>query len=235
MNSIHTIERPEGALRRRLRGRFATFAALALAAVFSPGCATQQALQDYQDEIITLRDENSTLKSQKLELERQVGAYQAQMSQLDRQLQEASSPQAAPNFPELTGQGIDVSMRGQDIVISIPAGITFASGSATLSSGGQDAVRSVANRLKSEFSSATYWIEGHTDTDVPTKSKFKTNRELSIERARSVHGFLVEQCGIPDAKCVVAGHGEYQPVADNTSAAGKARNRRVEIIVHRGA
>jgi chemotaxis protein MotB len=215
------------------RSRLLALAIVALVAPFTSGCATQQALQAYQDEVITLRDENSRLKSEKLELERQVNTYESELSSLDARLRDASAPLPTPNFSELTNAGMEVSMRGQDLVISIPAGITFASGSASLSPGGQDAVRLVATRLRNEYPSAEYWIEGHTDTDQPTKSKFASNRELSIARARSVHSFLVEQCSVSDQNCIVAGHGEYRPVADNSSAGGKARNRRVEIVVHR--
>lgn len=212
--------------------RLAAFAVVACATLLTPSCASHKALQAYEDEVIALRDENARLKSEKLDLERQVNGYQNELAQLDRQLQDASTPAPTPDYPELTNQGIDVSMRGQDLVISIPAGITFDSGSADLKSSGQQAVRSVAARLISEFPNAQYWIEGHTDTDQPSKSKFKTNRELSIERAKSVHAFLVMSCQVPDDNCVVAGHGEYRPIADNSSASGKAKNRRVEIIVH---
>jgi chemotaxis protein MotB len=44
--------------------------------------------------------------------------------------------------------------------------------------------------------------------------------------------FLVEECGVPDDQCVVAGHGQYEPIAANDSKSSKARNRRVEIVVH---
>ena len=54
-----------------------------------------------------------------------------------------------------------------------------------------------------------------------------------MARAMEVHAFLVEQCGIPDDQCVVAGYGQYRPVASNDSADGKAKNRRVEITVHK--
>ena len=56
---------------------------------------------------------------------------------------------------------------------------------------------------------------------------------LSVARAMAVLHYLVESCGIPDDQCVVAGHGQYSPVAENSDNAGKARNRRVEIVVHK--
>ena len=70
-------------------------------------------------------------------------------------------------------------------------------------------------------------------------------RELSAEILNRLSGysapfigtmavlhFLVEDCNVPDDRCVVAGHGEYEPVASNDSKTDKGRNRRVEIVVH---
>ena len=51
-------------------------------------------------------------------------------------------------------------------------------------------------------------------------------------RAMAVLHYLVENCGLSDDTCVVAGHGEYMPLAPNEDDASKARNRRVEIVVH---
>jgi flagellar motor protein MotB len=49
----------------------------------------------------------------------------------------------------------------------------------------------------------------------------------------AVLSYLVEDCSVPDSACIVAGHGQYDPKADGGDASAKARNRRVDIIVHR--
>jgi chemotaxis protein MotB len=118
------------------------------------------------------------------------------------------------------------------MVISIPSSITFASGQATLSKEGQKALQNVASTLKKEYPGAKYGIEGHTDSDPIKKSKFTSNRDLSIARAMAVLTYLVEECKIPDESCIVAGHGQYDPIGSNKSDSDKAKNRRVEIVVH---
>lgn len=208
--------------------RRATALALLLPAL--AGCATQQQLGEYQDEIARLRENNSKLQRDNDRLRSQLDSAESQLINANMRVEEALS---APDYPDLAGIGVDVTMRGDALVISIPSAITFASGSADLSPSGQDAVRAVARVLSADYPSSTYWIEGHTDSDKPSRSKFESNRQLSVERAMTVLQFLVNQCDLPDANCVVAGHGEYTPVAGNETPAGKAQNRRVEIVVQR--
>jgi chemotaxis protein MotB len=139
---------------------------------------------------------------------------------------------AEARFPDLDSMGISYGMRDGNMVISIPSAITFPSGQAALSKEGQKAIRNVASTLKKTYPGAKYGIEGHTDTDPIKKSKFPSNRDLSIARAMAVLTYLVEECGLPDDQCIVAGHGQYDPVVANKSESDKAKNRRVEIVVH---
>jgi outer membrane protein OmpA-like peptidoglycan-associated protein len=69
-------------------------------------------------------------------------------------------------------------------------------------------------------------VEGHTDDDGDEAH----NLDLSERRAAAVKRYLVEQHGIEDARLETAGLGESEPVADNTSAEGKQKNRRVELV-----
>lgn len=76
-------------------------------------------------------------------------------------------------------------------------------------------------------------IEGHTD-DVPlTKSPYRSNWELSVARSNSVIEELVRD-EVPPERLVAAGYGEYRPVALNDAPEGRARNRRVEVLILRG-
>ena len=77
------------------------------------------------------------------------------------------------------------------------------------------------------------WVGGHTDSDPIVKSKFASNRDLSLARAMAVLRYLVDDAGIKDGQCAVVGFGEYRPLTANDSSASKARNRRVEITVVR--
>jgi len=69
-------------------------------------------------------------------------------------------------------------------------------------------------------------VEGHTDSI----GSDATNEELSYRRAQTVHDYLIER-GVPAEKIRAVGYGKSRPVADNTTAEGRANNRRVEIII----
>ncbi len=74
-------------------------------------------------------------------------------------------------------------------------------------------------------------MEGHSD-DVPiSTSQFASNWELSTARATRVVEFLVDECGLDPARLAAAGYAEYRPRLPNASAAARARNRRVDIVV----
>jgi chemotaxis protein MotB len=206
---------------------------VALASMLFPllvGCASQKTLMQYQDEVRALREERTQLKKENKELRAQNEAFEASLAEASVK---PNAPAAQPaDNPELDALGIDTFNRGGNLVISIPSEITFPSGKAELTKKGQEALQAVARAL-AQHKDGIYWIEGHTDSDPIVKSKWDSNRDLSVERAMAVLHYLVEDCNVPDEQCVVAGHGQYQPIAANDDKSGKARNRRVEIVVHR--
>ena len=215
--------------RRRIAAGIVLLAPLAAGCVSSKGY--QQALEERDGEIRRLREERAMLKSE-------IQGMRATLDETQSKVAEASAPPAAEpapaqRYPELDDLGIDYGMRDGNMVISIPSSISFASGQATLSKDGQKALKKVASTLKKDYGDARYRIEGHTDTDPIKKSKFESNRQLSVERAMAVLGYLVSDCGIPDEQCIVSGHGQYDPVTPGDGKDAKAKNRRVEIVVLR--
>jgi chemotaxis protein MotB len=193
------------------------------------GCASKKQIKEYQDEITALREERTRLKQENRELEMQLDDYAVALAEANQKTGPAST---APSFPGLDAVGVDYGQRDGMLYISIPSEITFQSGKADLTSGGKKALKAVADTLMGQHSDGSFWIEGHTDNDPIKKSKWESNRDLSVARAMAVLHYLVEDCNVPDDRCVVAGHGEYEPVASNESKTDKARNRRVEIVVH---
>jgi chemotaxis protein MotB len=199
--------------------------------LFFGSCASQKTLKQYQDEVRVLREERTQLKKENRDLRAQNEAYEVSLAN-------AGAPKGEPisieDNPALGAVGVDVGLdKYGNYVISIPAEITFPSGKAELTKQGKEALKVVAQVLLQDHRSGEYWIEGHTDTDPITKSKWESNRDLSVERAMAVLHFLVEDCNVPDDKCVVAGHGQYEPLTSNDSSTAKARNRRVEIVVQK--
>jgi len=212
-----------------LKHPFGVLAGLLVLLPLSTGCASKKALQDYQDEVRALREEKTQLKKENRSLQLQLENYEVRLADANAKI---SDVPATTTYPELDALGVDYGTRGGNFVISLPAEITFGSGKADLTSKGKEALKEVARTLLSDHAEGFYWIEGHTDNDPIKKSNWNSNRELSMFRALAVLHYLVEDAGVPDEKCVVAGHGEYMPLVPNDSAAGKARNRRVEIVVH---
>jgi flagellar motor protein MotB len=88
----------------------------------------------------------------------------------------------------------------------------------------------IADVLKSQYSSAEVAVVGHTDSDPIRKTQWKDNWELSAQRAFSVLRYLTSK-GVAKDRIWAVAKGATQPVASNLTPAGKARNRRVEIIV----
>jgi chemotaxis protein MotB len=209
---------------------------ITISAMWSTGCtssrAYQQAIEDRDGEIRKLREERASLKGQVQDLKAGLDSAQADMVDASATRPAATEPEPS-RFPELDNLGIGYGMRDGNMVISIPSSISFASGQATLSKEGQQALKQVASTLKQQYPGARYTVQGHTDSDPIKKSKFSSNRELSIQRAMAVLTFLVTECGVKDDQCIVSGHGQYEPVAPNEGK-DKSRNRRVEIVVHKG-
>lgn len=215
---------------------------LLLLVPFLGACVTSQSHQRALDEkdatIRELRDERARLKAQlqgaAADRDDALGQLaEAGSARAEPEAREPVAPAADAKFPELDSVGVSYGMRDGNMVLSIPASITFASGKAELSSDGKAALKKVGTTLQREYPEAHFSVEGHTDADPIKKSGFGSNRDLSVARAMAVLRFLVEDCGVSDERCIVAGHGQYDPVAANQKDGDKAKNRRVEIVVLR--
>lgn len=133
-------------------------------------------------------------------------------------------------FSDMVGTG-KISVRGHrgNLVLELPSEVLFSSGQAELSETGQLNVLQVGLILK-EFPDRRFLVVGHTDAAPLAASIYKDNWELSTARALTVTRFLVK-AGMKAQNLIPAGEGEHDPVADNGTATGRARNRRIEIIL----
>jgi outer membrane protein OmpA-like peptidoglycan-associated protein len=125
----------------------------------------------------------------------------------------------------LRGSGVSVTRVGNQIQLNMPGNITFKTGSPNINAGFYDVLNSVAIVLK-EYKKTTVDVIGHTDS-VGSASY---NQRLSENRARSVAEYLSGQ-GILPARLLIAGMGESQPIASNSTPEGRAQNRRVTIQI----
>jgi len=140
-----------------------------------------------------------------------IGAY---MDAQERKLRE-----------ETAGTGIDVIRDGDNLVLRMPSGITFAYDRADVQPQFQPTLNDVASVL-SQYPKTYIDVFGHTDSDGADAY----NQTLSERRAAAVADYLVAR-GVQSARMATRGFGETQPIASNATAEGKASNRRVEIKI----
>ena len=100
-------------------------------------------------------------------------------------------------------------------------------------SAGKEKLRRLAGTLNADFKDYTIEVQGHTDTEpiLKTKDKYKSNWELSYDRAQTVVYYLIKSCRVKPERVRAAACGQYAPVASNKTPEGMAKNRRVEIVV----
>ncbi len=123
---------------------------------------------------------------------------------------------------------LDISFRRGRMIVEMPAAVLFDSGSAELSAAGKETVIQVAKVLRN-VPKHRFLVGGHTD-NVPAVKQYKSNWELSAARAVRVTETLTSH-GMSSKRLVIAGYSEYDPVASNSSDAGRRKNRRIEIIL----
>jgi outer membrane protein OmpA-like peptidoglycan-associated protein len=126
---------------------------------------------------------------------------------------------------QMANTGVEVVRQGDNITLDMPGNVTFATSSYSINDEFKPILDNVAATLK-EFDQTIIEVAGHTDS---TGSR-AYNQTLSENRANSVKGHLVAQ-GVPAKRIITVGAGPDHPVADNSTAEGRAQNRRVEITI----
>jgi len=125
-------------------------------------------------------------------------------------------------------KGVAYVETAEGMTLVLENAIVFASGQNTLQDAGKRALAQVAGLLRGK--SEDIRIDGHTDSDPIKSSSWLNNHDLACGRALAVFAELKTQ-GINESRMYVAGFGPNRPVASNSSKAGKAKNRRVELLL----
>ena len=160
---------------------------------------------------------------------------EAAMEQVDQAQLEASE-ELAEKVEEAVEEAnldkeVDIEFTSQYVQLTLNGALLFNSGSVELKPESLPMLQKVGVILE-RYGESTIEVEGHTD-NVPMKgSKYSNNDELSAGRAQSVFNFLKDNTNIDMAMVKHSGRGEYKPIADNSTAEGRAMNRRVEIRLY---
>ena len=209
-----------------------------LAAMSSVGCnkdkQTIQGLtarnQELQNDKQQLQDELAQSRAREDALAAELSARQSDLDAALAHIRslEAKGPATGPE----TAAGWERGALGDKVTVGTD--ILFAAGKADLTSAGKSALDKIASDLKDTYSGMPVRVYGHTDGDPIRKSRrlWQDNLDLSANRAMAVTRYLVGK-GIDPKEIETVAMGENDPVADNSTSAGKAKNRRVEIVVLR--
>ena len=187
--------------------------------VYKESSESQRA--DLQDKLAKRKAEIEKRKAEIAALRKQQEQIKANLAQY-RRLREA--------FNKMIDAGeLEVYHRRGRIMVALPSSVLFASGKASLSRAGRQAVASVA-RVLARLDGRRFLVAGHTDNVPIRTAKFADNWALSAARATTVTRDLVANGMVPTS-VAAAGYGQHDPIRPNDSKENKKRNRRIEIIL----
>jgi len=173
---------------------------------------------------------NAVAKSQKDQ--DQIAALQNQIADLQKDKEMAA--QAAKSLEDemrsdLESKDVTISKLQGKLTVNILDRVLFDSGEAVLKPGGEAVMRKIAALLAAHPTLKIH-VVGHTD-NIPMRSRFASNWELSTARALAAVHFLTEKAGVDPRRVGAVGYGEFRPIADNSTAEGRAKNRRIAITI----
>ncbi len=185
--------------------------------------AKEQALASESMRLNTLEKELEARSNRIVELERVIAMKDKAMTNLKNAITKA--------LTDFEGKGLTIEQRDGKVYVSMEYKLLFRSGSWAVGSQGRQAVEQLGKVLADNPDIAIL-IEGHTD-NVPYKgnSQLSGNWDLSTKRATAIVNILRENLNIYPENLTAAGRGEYAPIASNDTAEGKAKNRRIEVVL----
>lgn len=168
-------------------------------------------------------------REQQLEADRQAHEEQARRERDEALARAQAAEQKAQQALDELQRNAQVREEARGTVITLPGSLLFASGQAELLPSARTRLDQVADALK-QMPDQKVRIEGHTDS----RGSAALNEDLSVRRAEAVRTYL-DSRGVDPGRVAIVGFGASRPIADNRTAEGRATNRRVEIVLERGA
>lgn len=199
---------------------------------------SRQESQLMQDEITALREQLASTSSQ-LATARQTGMPVAAQP-AGTAAPAAAGPDGAPASPatmrsamsQLALPGVDARFDGAVVRIDLPADRLFEQGTANMLPGGAALLTQVAGEIDRVYPGHFIGIEGHNDTEPLVNASWGSPHQLTAARAAAVFDFLTARTKMREGQLFLVAHGSNHPLVSNATAAGRAKNRRVELVVY---
>jgi flagellar motor protein MotB len=191
-----------------------------------------------EDQLAAMRDQLATVTAQLAQVREEKHLSDKQTEALVASAKRRSGAQITANNSLQRGlqtiaiPGVEVRADGDVIRVELPAGRLFQPGTAAMQPVAGTLVDTVTMELVRAYPQQTIGVEGHTDSDFIRTPQGFDNQQLSVAQATAVYQYIVSRGQIPATRLFIVGHGSNHPVASNATAAGKARNARVELVVY---
>ncbi len=183
-----------------------------------------QIAQQSKDQMDELRKKNEELQVQQQKLQ-QLQDILAQQNARSKLLRDKMTD-ALKGY---NANDLSIMQKNGKLYVRLSENLLFPSGSAEVNPKGVEALSKLAAVLNLNADVAVN-IEGHTDS-IPIRGRYKDNWDLSTARATSIVRILTDTYKVDPVRVVASGHSYYDPVDSNSTAEGRARNRRTEIIL----
>ncbi|MDR9449517.1 MAG: OmpA family protein [Psychroflexus sp.] len=183
----------------------------------------REMLNEKQSRLSGLQKDLNKREERIRRLEERIAQKEQQMNQLKQNLQKA--------LVDFEGKGLEVEQRNGNVYVSMENKLLFGSGSWNVGSQGKKAIQELSKVLANN-PDINVLIEGHTD-NVPYKGNemIEDNWDLSTKRATEVLKLILSSSSIDAQGLTAAGRGKFMPVASNETEAGRAKNRRIEVVL----
>lgn len=193
--------------------------------------ATKKAnLDKLSKELETSKAELETSKADLLAKEKKLADLQSILNKKDS-IVKALKNKVMDALTGYEGKGLTITQKNGKVYVSLEESLLFASGSFTVDPKGVEAIKKLSKVLETN-TDINVLIEGHTD-NVPYVGTgvLKDNWDLSVLRATAIVKIITANSGVDPKRLTAAGRSEYDPIELNTTKEGKAKNRRIEIIL----
>lgn len=187
--------------------------------------AKEKSMAAEQERLNKLKAELDASSKRLSELEAYIAAKEASMKKLKETL--------SKSLKAFEGKGLTVEQRNGKVYVSMENKLLFGTGSWAVGAEGKTAVVAVGKVL-ADNPDISVLIEGHTDDDKILGNiggGIENNWDLSTKRATAIVNILSENKGVKKDNLTAAGRGEFAPLMSNDTPEGKAKNRRIEIIL----
>jgi chemotaxis protein MotB len=143
---------------------------------------------------------------------------------------EALRARIADAMKGFSSDQLTVFSKNGRVYVSMQESLLFPSGSAVVNPKGKEALAALATALN-QNTDINVMVEGHTDSVAIHTAKYEDNWALSVGRSTAITRILTTDYGIAPTRITATGRSQFEPIADNTTPEGRARNRRTEIIL----